>query len=188
MQNIYLGCLIGGVVFALITILFGDLFDIIFDGFFEFLSFDHVDFLHPIVFVGGITIFGGSGLLLSRHTILPSHIAALYAILISLCSSALLFFLYVKPMKNCENSIGYSQQDLVGKSGEILVPIGEKGYGEVLIRLGTSVTNQIAASSTGKQLATGTLVKVCEVKDGIVFVVPTEKVTNNFYKGGNQSC
>lgn len=61
MPELYWGCLIFGVIFSIATILFADILDIIFDGFFLSLSLDHVECLQPMVIVGGITIFGGAG-------------------------------------------------------------------------------------------------------------------------------
>ena len=172
MVEVYWSCLIGGVLFALLTILFGDILGDVFDGIFETL---HFDFLNPMVLVGGITIFGGSGVMLSRYTQVEPLLVALLSLIIALALSIVLYFTYVKPMKNSENSTGYSMQDLVGKIGEVTVPIPVGGYGEVLLKVGAGNTNQIAATLDQDEIPTGTRVVVGDIKEGVLYVFPYEK-------------
>lgn len=170
MLEIYWTCFVGGVLFALATIILGDILGHIFSGFFDTLSLDHLDFLQPMVVVGGITIFGGSGITLSQYTALKPFPTALVSLLVSVVVSILVYFSYVKPMKNCENSSGFSLQDLVGKIAEVTVPIPARGYGEVVIKVGAGNTNQIAANLEQVEIPAGTRVVIGEVKEGILFV------------------
>ena len=62
MIEVYWGCLIGGLLFALVTVIFGDVIDSLFDGLFEFLTMDGLDFINPMVIIGAITMFGGAGI------------------------------------------------------------------------------------------------------------------------------
>lgn len=175
MLDLYWMCLIGGVLFALVSIVFGDVLGDIFDGFFDSLSFEHIDFLHPMVLVGGITIFGGSGVMLTKYTHMDPGPAAILALMISIAVSILVYFSYVKPMKNSENSTGFSMKDLVGKIGEVTVPIPVGGYGEVILKVGAGNTNQIAASLDQEDIPTGTRVVVGETKEGVLYVFPYDK-------------
>lgn len=170
MLEFYWICLIGGVLFAVVTIVFGDILGDIFGGFFDSLSMDHLDFLQPMVLVGGITIFGGSGIMLSQYTLLEPFPAAIVSLMISIAVSFLVYFSYVKPMKNCENSTGFSIKDLVGKIGEVTVPIPVGGYGEVVLKVGAGNTNQIAANLDQVEIPAGTRVVVGETKDGVLYV------------------
>lgn len=170
MQEVYLGCLIVGILFAVITILFGDILDSAFDGFFEIFSLDGFDFLHPSVIVAGITIFGGTGLLLDKYSSWQTISNLLVTVIISLLLSIVFFFMYVKPMKKCENSVGFSTQDFIGKIGEVSIPIRQNGFGEIMLQIGAGLTNQIAASYEGEEYVTGTTVMVAEIKDGILYV------------------
>lgn len=175
MLEIYWICIIGGVLFALVSIVFGDILGDLVGGFFDFLSFDHLDFLHPMVLIGGITIFGGSGIMLSRYTHMEPVPVAILSLMIAIAISILVYFAYVKPMKNSENSTGFSIKDLVGKIGEVTVSIPVSGYGEVLLRVGAGNTNQIAASLDQSEIPTGTRVVVGETKDGVLYVFPYEE-------------
>ncbi|MDD2402345.1 MAG: protease [Clostridia bacterium] len=174
MENVYLGCLIGGIIFAVITILFGDIIDSTFDGFFEAISLDGFDFIDTTVIVAGITIFGGTGILLNTYSPWKTISVLLTTVVITLILTMFFFFLYIKPMKNCENSIGFSVKDFIGKTGEVTVPIGPKGFGEILLKIGVGHTNQIAASFDGKEYSTGLMIVVTDVKDGTVYVSNSE--------------
>jgi len=175
MLEVYWICLIGGVIFALISTVFGDLLGDFFDGIFDALSFDSFDFLHPMVLVSGITIFGASGVLLTKYSSMETLVVALLSLIIALALSIVLYFTYVKPMKNSENSIGYSMQDLVGKIGEVTVTIPVGGYGEVLLKVGAGNTNQIAASLEREEIPAGTRVVVGDTKEGVLYVFPYSK-------------
>ncbi|SHH81804.1 protease [Desulfosporosinus lacus] len=170
MLEYYWICLIGGVLFAMVTIVFGDLLGDIFGGIFDSLSMDHLDFLQPMVLVGAITIFGGSGIMLSQYTLLDPFLTASVSLMIAIAVSILVYFSYVKPMKNSENSTGFSMKDLVGKIGEVIVPIPVGGYGEVVLKVGAGNTNQIAANLDRLEIPAGTRVVVGEIKDGVLFV------------------
>jgi membrane-bound ClpP family serine protease len=170
MQELYLGCLIGGILFAIITIIFGDILDSAFDGIFEIFSLDGFDFIHPSVLVAGITIFGGTGILLNKYSPWKGLSILLLTVIISLLLSFVFFFMYVKPMKKCENSVCFSSKDFIGKIGEVSIPISPNGCGEIMLKIGAGLTNQIAASYDGEEYVTGTKVIVAEVKEGALYV------------------
>ncbi len=170
MQEVYWGCLYGGIIFAIVTIVFGDILGDVFGGFLDSLSFDHLDFFNPMVIVGGITAFGGAGIMLGRLSSLETLAIVIISLLIAVSLSIFVYFIYVQPMKNAETSTGYSMSDLVGKIGTVTVPVPEKGFGEVLIKVGAGNTNHIAASCDGEALATGARVVVAEVNEGVLNV------------------
>jgi len=169
MLGFYWMCLIVGVIFALVTFLFTDVIGSLLDGLFDAISTD-VHVLDPVVIVGGVTTLGGAGITLTEYTDLPALVVLLLSLLIAVFLSMLVLFFYVKPMKNTENSTGFSMQDLVGKIGEVIVPVPAKGYGEVLIKIGAGHTNQIAASFDREEIQSGTRVVVIEAKDDTLYV------------------
>lgn len=170
MLELYWGCLIFGVIFATLTILFGDLLDSHFDGSFHAFSLDHAEWLQPTVIIGGITIFGGTGVMLTRYTGLADSLVILFSLLGAIVLSVLLYFLYIKPMKNCENSSGFFMKDLIGRTGEVITPIPVTGCGEILIKAGAGNTNQIAASHDNIELSIGTQVVVIDVREKVLYV------------------
>lgn len=169
--NIYWGCLFGGLFFALVTVIFGDLLGDVLDGAFHSFSIGHLDFLQPMVLVSGITVFGGTGVILTRYTLLDSRQIGAISLIVAVLLSVLIYFAYVKPMKNSENSTAYSMQDLVGLTGDVSTAIPAKGYGEVILKIGAGRSNHIAASQYEEELPTGTPIFVTKVERSVVFVV-----------------
>lgn len=170
METLFLACLIGGIVYAIVSVLFGDWLGEALDGALEFLSVEGYPFIQSTVLVGGITVFGGAGFLLTRYSSLGIWMVLIAALLIAIVAGALVFFLYVKPMENSENSIAFSLESLSGALAEVIVPIPEKGYGEVLVKVGAGFTNQIAASFEGTSIPNEARVVVVEVKDSTLYV------------------
>ena len=176
MLEFYWGCLIGGALLAVVTLLLGDLLghgghDIPHADGHDF-GHEMLAFLRPSVIVSAITAFGGAGILLTKYSGLASGVVLTLAILVAAVVAVLIYFLYVKPMMRSENSIGFSMRELVGKMGEVITTIPEKGYGEVLLNVGASRTNQIAASADDVPIRSGTTVVVVEVDSDTLYVTP----------------
>ncbi|MGO4371866.1 protease [Paenibacillus sp. MCAF20] len=170
METLYLACLIGGILYAIVSVIFGDWLSLALDGVLDFLSFDGHSWLQPTALVGSITVFGGAGIMLTRYTSLSIGVVLALALLIALAAGVGVFFLYVRPMERSENSIAFSMNALSGSLAEVLVSIPDKGYGEVLVKVGAGFTNQIAASYEGVPITAGSRVVVVEVKDRTLFV------------------
>lgn len=172
MLEVYWGCLAFGVVFAVITLLFGDIdiIDSMLDGSFDSFSVEHGDWFEPVVLVGGVTGFGGAGVILSGYTDYSAAGVVVLSTLAAFFLSVLVNFVYVRPMKQAENSTGFFTKDLIGKTGEVLTPIPASGYGEVLIKVGAGHTNQIAASSETRDIPAGAPIIVSAVRDGVLYV------------------
>lgn len=176
MLQLYWGLLITGVLFAVVTVILGDLLSNALHGMFDFMSGEHMHALQPMVLFSGLTILGGAGLMLTKYTAWSTLVVLTASVVCALLLSLLIYFLYVKPMQNSENSVAFSIQDTVGKIAEVTVTIPASGYGEVMLRMGAGVTNQIAASYEGEEIRTGTKVVTVEVKDGTLFVARLDKL------------
>ena len=172
MITIYWICLLGGLVFSVLAVFLGDVFDGLLDSLDG--AFHGVDLhgaLDALSLVGGLTAFGGAGVLLDAYSNLDPTPAALVAASIGFALAVLMHVAYVKPMKRSENSTGFSVREYQGKIGEGNTAIPAKGYGEVLVRMGASVTFQPATSFDGTPLPLGTQVVVVEVEpDGTLHV------------------
>ena len=73
-------------------------------------------------------------------------------------------------MQQAESSTSFSIQELVGRIGEVTVPIPAKGYGEVMIIAGLGYTNQIAASFDQEEISADTRIVVIATEDGVLLV------------------
>ncbi|MFF2093560.1 NfeD family protein [Paenibacillus sp. NPDC058174] len=177
MEALFWGCLIFGVLFAIISVIFGDWISMALDGVLDFLSLDGYPWMQPMSLVGGITAFGGAGLLLTDHTSMNNGLITIIALLIAIIIAGGVYFVYVKPMEQSENSLAVSEQEFSGKLAEVLVPIPSKGYGEVMLKAGAGHTNQIAASFDGEPIPEGAQVVVVEVRDSTLYVAKVDLQT-----------
>lgn len=174
MVDVYWICLLGGLAFSVLTLVFGGLLDGALDG---LDALDAFDVLDPLSFVGGLAVFGGAGVVLTESTDLGTGAAAAAAALIGLGLAVAMHFLYVKPMKRSENSTGFSMREYHGKLGEVITAIPAAGYGEVLVKMGAGNTFRTAASFDGTPIPDGTRIVVVEIRDGDLLVTPFDELT-----------
>lgn len=167
METLFWSCFIGGALFAFLSAIVGDFIGDWLEGIFDAFA---LDFLKPIITASAITTFGGAGVLLIRYTALSHSSVVILSTLIALLISILLYFVYVKPMENSENSIGFSDAELPGKLGEVTVPIPSKGFGEIMVKMVGGNTLHTASSWDRCSISAGALVVVVEMKDGVVQV------------------
>lgn len=153
-----------GVLFSLVTLIFGDV-----------LESETLPFLQPIVLVVGVTIFGATGILFTSYSAMNTFVTLVLSIASAILLSMALYFLYVKRMKGAENSLSFSINDLVGRIGEVNTSIPSTGYGEVVIHMGAGFTHQIAASFDKKVIQEGARVVIVEVRDGTLYVSKLEE-------------
>lgn len=172
METLYLGCLALGVIFAIVSVLVGDVIGNAIDGVFDFVS---VDFLNPTVLAGGVTVFGGAGILLTRYSNLEAGAVAALSLLTAAFLGVLMYLGVVKPMDKSEMSNGFSMSELPGKIGEITVPVPAKGYGEIMVKFGAGNSLHTAASFEQVLLPAGLKVVVVEVSEGVALVSEFEE-------------
>ena len=165
LETVYMVCLVGGLIYTLISLIFGDTIS-------DLLGQLQLPVVEPIVLVSGLTAFGGAGYLLSRFTSLSWLVVLLLAIAIGGGLAVAAFFVWVKPMSKAENSTGYSMNQLGGKLGEVNTTIPADGLGEVLLPMISGTTYHMAASLERRAIQQGTRVVVVEVRDHVLYVTP----------------
>jgi membrane protein implicated in regulation of membrane protease activity len=172
MNEVFWGCLIGGMVFALISLIGGHTFH---HGTHVFHGTHHghlrgLHMLNPLTIVGAITAFGGAGILLERYTVMGTGLLLAVAIIIALVMSVIVHFLIVRPMDRSESSLAFSQAEYVGMSGLVTVPIPASGRGQVMVRIGAGNTVEPAASFDDEPIPTGSRIIIVEVRDHTLYV------------------
>ena len=170
MLTVYWLCLAGGLVFALLTVLLGD----VVDGALEGIDLPD-DLLDPLSFVGGLSVFGGAGILLTEFAPLGPVATGVLAAGFGFVLAVAMHFGVVKPMKRAEASTGFSVREYAGKLGEVSVAVPATGFGEVVVQMGASRTFQTAASFDGSPIPTGTRVVVVEVGEEALLVSPFDR-------------
>jgi membrane protein implicated in regulation of membrane protease activity len=176
MLEIYWGCLITGIVFTLLTVVFDDFLGNMMDGILNALTIDLPGLFNTTVVMSALTAFGGAGILLTTYTPLSWGATLLFSVGMAIVLSVLFYFFYVKPMENTENSIGFSIHDFVGMVGEITIPIPKEGYGEIVLSIGGGTTNQIAASFDQVEIPSETKALVIEISEDTLLVSPYEQL------------
>ena len=166
---IYKGCLFFGIAFSILTLLAGDFFDDALDGLFDAISPGDMDGSFSLI-VTFLSVFGGIGLLFEYNTSFENELILILSLLLGVCTTSAFYFLYLKPMKESENSVAFSLNDLRGRKGELTVPLSKGKYGEVVIKIGASYTNQIASSISEDEIPAGTVVFVDDIKEGVLYV------------------
>ncbi|MEK3903193.1 MULTISPECIES: protease [unclassified Paenibacillus] len=172
MQTLYLGCLVLGILFAVVSVVVGDLIGSALDGIFDIVSFD---FLNPTLLAGGITVFGGAGMLLNRYSGLEDGVILALSLLVAAFMGVVMHLVVVKPMRNSEMSNGFSMSELPGRIGEVTVPVPGVGYGEIMVKFGAGNSLHTAASFEQRALPAGIKVVVVEVREGVALVSEFEE-------------
>lgn len=176
MDKVYLVCMILGIVFPLLSIVF-DVFDNVFDALFssiEFLEFDgaEVDLwflpLSANSIFGFLLFFGGSGRLL-KYTGKGNISIFLIACVIGYVA-AILIQLLIRKLKKVE-SPSINMTDLLLYEGKVENAIAEKGYGSVSFWVHDTVVTYPAKSFDGHKILQGTTVKVKEIQEQNIVVV-----------------
>lgn len=168
MSTVYWFCLSGGLVVAVVLSLADVLGDAL-DGAFAVLHVDSV--LDPLSLVGGVSVFGGAGVLLGAYTGLGDGAVGVVSGALALAVAVAAHVMYVGPMRRAENSTAFSVREYAGRTGTLSTSVPATGHGEVVVRMGASTTFQTAASFTGEPIPTGARVVVVEVSDGGVLRV-----------------
>jgi membrane protein implicated in regulation of membrane protease activity len=145
------------------------------EGITNFLHLGHLDFLQPLLIVGGITAFGASGLFYSSLFGINGSALAGLSLITTFIITSLIYFLHLRKMKNTESSIAYSIQDMLGKIATVNIPIPEEGYGEIIVKTRTGVMGFTANSMDKVLLEQGTRVVIVQL-NGRVFAVSELKL------------
>ncbi len=163
-----MGCLVFGVLFAIVSVIFGDVISSAMDGALDFLS---TDWLQPMTLATGVTMFGGVGWLLTDNSQFGTGAVLVLSLLAAIGSAVLIHLAYVRPMQRSENSTSFSMAELAGTIAEVITPIPASGCGEVLISAGAGGrSNQIAASFDGVEIEEGARVVVVETREHVLYV------------------
>ncbi|MBO8163346.1 MAG: NfeD family protein [Brevibacillus sp.] len=168
LDTLFLVCIGVGLVYAFTTLFLGDAAGDLLEGL-------EIPMLQPITLVSGLAAFGGCGFLLKRLTEFSDWLIFGLAVIGGGVIAVAAYFIWVEPMKDAETSTGFSINDLVGRTGEVLTGIPASGVGEVLITMVNGTTNHVAASWHEQEIAEGTKVIVAEVRDHVLFVVPFDE-------------
>jgi hypothetical protein len=84
---------------------------------------------------------------------------------------AILFNLFIlTPLQHTEESTAYSEEDLEGEYGEIILSIPAEGFGEIVVRLDSGTIAKTATSMDGKPISAGATAVIMKIENNIAYV------------------
>ncbi|WP_099157844.1 NfeD family protein [Virgibacillus ndiopensis] len=163
LETIYLVGLIVGGSLVLIYILLSD----ILEGMFEFLS---GGIFNPTLVLSFITILSAAGYILEIATSIHSLLIFIISLILSAILVTLLNLFILIPLSSAESSLVYTEDDLKGRVGKVIISIPDDGYGEVVISGKGGTIAKSAKSFDGQSIPEGTEVLVIDIKNSVVYV------------------
>lgn len=164
MDTLYLLLFAIGVIYAVITIFLGDIFDfhLDFGGQFPFLS--------PTTIATFVTVFGGCGYVLERNTSWNGVLVAFISFASAVVSAILMFLFVMLPLYRAEKSAAKSAREMIGQTAEVVTVIMQGAKGEILYEQGGVRLSAPAMVADGQGIRQGELVRIVDVSSG-TFVV-----------------
>jgi membrane protein implicated in regulation of membrane protease activity len=165
----YLVIALVGLAFLALTVLIGEIADI-FD-----VGDDGIGPFNGKVIAVALTAFGATGLLMTffRVPVLWGALAAAGSGLAFGLAAWLLVALLYRQQATTE----FSLQDLLGRTGEVTVPIAADQPGYVVISGPTGTRQYLARSSRGIPIPAGQLVRVSSLAGTVLLVEPLQPAT-----------
>lgn len=162
-QTIYLYVLIISGLCIILYLFFGDVIEGISEA---------TGFLNPVLILAFLIFMSATGYLLETLTELSTFLIMGIAAIVSLILDTLLNVFVLIPLANTEESLAYTEDSLKGRIANVLIPIPEDGFGEILIDSISGRISKPAASFENKKIEAGTKVLIIDVKEGVLYVVP----------------
>lgn len=148
-----------------VYMLFSDAFDM-FEGWFN-----------PAVILSFLALGAGIGLILNALAHVSPMIGLAVALVGSFALTTLLYLFVLLPLSNAEESIGMTDESLIGLVGRLTIPVPEGGYGEVLVESVTGSVLKTAQSIDGKAISADRRVVIIEVERNIAVVMEYDEPT-----------
>jgi membrane protein implicated in regulation of membrane protease activity len=165
---VFLVIAVAGLVFLLISLVFGGIFEH-FDA-----SFDHdldhggPSFFSPRVMSVFVTAFGGVGAIATDYGMSPLLASA--AGIASGFGLSAIVLTFARFLYRQQASSDVRTTDLVGQAARVVVAIPAGGIGQVRCRIGEELVDKIARARDGSAVAENTSVRVEEVLGETVVV------------------
>jgi len=150
-----------GVIMAVLTILFGDVFE---------LAGGSTPYLSPTAIAAFITVFGGTGAFLSITGHTPPLLRAVISLVVAVALTSLILFAVILPLYRAEKSAAYSSKDMVGRLAEVITPIEPGMKGEIIYEQGGSRLSAPAKTLQDTRIGQGESVWIMDVIGGTFIV------------------
>jgi len=158
-----------GFIFLLVSIIVGDVFDAIGFGLGTSLETGH-DFgvFDARVIAIFLTAFGGFGAI-GTSLGYGAALSSLFGVAGGVTFGALVFY-FGRFLYHQQSSSSVTEQDLIGRSAQVIVPIHANQIGQIACRVGEERIEKVARARDGAEIKTGAIVRIESVTGDAVIV------------------
>ncbi|MEZ5351421.1 MAG: NfeD family protein [Bryobacteraceae bacterium] len=168
--TVFLGIAGVGFLFLVLTLVFGEIFEH-FDGHDgDTDGGDGPSFFSPRVLAVFTTAFGATGAICIQYGF--GTAASSVAGFLSGGFFGTLIYWFAKFLFGQQATTSVGNQDMVGRTGRVVVAIPAGGVGQVRLQLGEEIVDKIAKANSGEGIASNTPVTVESVLGEVVVVRP----------------
>lgn len=172
-KTLYTICLSIGVVYSVLSVLLGGIFDIFnLDGNFDF---PFASFLRPIIIVTFLTIFGGVGFLTYDSFFMVS---LAFAFLSGLIASFIMWKFILIPLQKAENTSSAKREELIGIEAVVLETIPVKGVGAITYSINGNKYSSPAKSVDDDKIPRFEKVLIVRIENSTFYVSAIENSTS----------
>lgn len=178
MLLIYKITFITGVLYAITTLVLGQLFDSLeFDGDIDIGVMTLIP-IKPITIVTFITVFGGVGIRATMKNYVAIH-SFILSFIIAYVTSFLIYRLIVLPIIKAQNTSASSQKELIGIAAKVTSTIMEGAFGQITYTNKGNTYSSPAKSINDKSIITGTEVIIVSIEENIFYVISEEEFSSD---------
>lgn len=159
-----------GFLFLMISLVFGEVFDHLGDGFDADMDHGGPGFFSARVMAVFITAFGGFGAMATYYGLSPIPSSGVGFLGGLVFGGAI--YLFARFLYGQQASSDVRSADLVAAIGRVIIGIPPGGVGQIRLRLGEELVDKIARTRTGDSIPENTSVEVEEVLGETVIVKP----------------
>ncbi len=174
MLTVFQVCFFVGIGLMLLSLIFGNIFEIIgIDGL-------DLDFdiglgifipISPILLIFFVTVFGGVGWLIWYvFPELSVILIVLFALAAGIAMSTLMNLFVIRPLKKAQNTSTPDLEDLMGLPATVTETILENGFGEISYVINGNSYTSPAKGIHGEAFKAGQEVVICWITDYIFYV------------------
>lgn len=156
-----------GVGYTVIAFLLGEVINV-FDFDTEFEIGGSQMPLKPSVIAAFVTVFGGSGLLLSR--IMPYYASVPLAGLLGIAVAFLMLRFIIIPLSKAQNTSAVEVQSLIGHKAKVTEKIFQGGYGQITYIVNGNTHHSPAKAGDGGEIARGASVEILYIQENTYYV------------------
>lgn len=176
-----------GVIYTVVTFLLGGIsglahidahFDTNVDGHFDLHVDGHdisptftVSPLKPITIVSFITVFGGVGVMGTKHGLNP-FITFFIAVIAGLFVGFLIYKFLLIPLYKAQNTSAVYQKQVIGVKGRVITPIMKNGFGTISYVVNGSTYNAPAQHVTKEAIPQGAEIVIFKIEENVFYVEP----------------